>query len=116
MIRGVVYFDCISQAPPIRWEEPGTAVAETDHFQPLDWSTRTVWRPWWRSCSRHTIPGAARRSKPLAVLLLGVIDCQATVTEDSLRYVITQRLADQKRLDHLAERLEWASYGQEDIP
>ena len=52
----------------------------------------------------------------MAVLLLGVIDCQATVTEDSLRYVITQRLADQKRLDHLAERLEWASYGQEDIP
>ena len=52
----------------------------------------------------------------LAVLLLGVIDRQATVTEDSLRYVITQQLADQERLDHLAERFELASYRQEELP
>ena len=32
------------------------------------------------------------------------------------RYVITQQMADQERLDHLAERFERASYGQEDIP
>lgn len=52
----------------------------------------------------------------VAVLLLGVIDRQATVTEDSLRYVITQQLADQKRLDNLAEHVEWATYRQEELP
>lgn len=115
-IATLVYFERGSQAPPIQWEEPGTAVAELDRFRPVDWFDENGVSPLVEAMLAAHDTQRREEIEALAVLLLGVIDRQATVTEDSLRYVITQQLADQERLDHLAERFELASYRQEDLP
>ena len=112
----LVYFERGSQAPPIQWEEPDRAFAEPDHFQPVDWFDENGVSPMVEAMLAAHDSQRREEIEALAVLLLGVIDRQANVTEDSLRYVITQQLAEQKRLDHLAERFEWASYGQEYTP
>lgn len=112
----LVYFERGSRAPPIQWEEPDPAVAEPDHFEPVDWFDENGVTPMVEAMLAAHDTQRREEIEALAVLLLGVIDRLATVTEDSLRYVITQQLADQERLDHLAERFEWASYRQEDIP
>jgi len=112
----MAYFERGLQAPQVRWEQPSDMGVDPGRWQPVAWFAEEGPSPVAEAMlSAHD---ARRREEieALAVLLLGVIDRQATVTEDSLRYVITQQLADQKRVDRLAERFELASYRQEDTP
>lgn len=112
----LVYFERGHQVPPVQWEDPSVALVEPDRHQPVEWFDEESVSPLVEAMLTAHDTQRREEIEALAVLLLGVIDRQATVTEDSLRYVITQQLADQQRLDHLAERFEWASYRQEDIP
>ena len=112
----MVYFERGDQAPPIVWEDPGVALDEPGQLQRVDWFDEEGLSPMVEAMLTAHDTQRREEIEALAVLLLGVIDRQATVTEDSLRYVITQQLADQRRLDHLAQRFELASYRQEDSP
>ena len=112
----MVYFERGDQAPPIVWEDPGVAFDEPGQLQPVDWFDEESVSPMVEAMLAAHDTQRREEIEALAVLLLGVIDRQATVTEDSLRYVITQQLADQKRLDNLAEHVEWATYRQGGIP
>ena len=112
----MVYFERGDQAPPIVWEDPGVAFDEPGQLQPVDWFEEDSVSPMVEAMLAAHDTQRREEIEALAVLLLGVIDRQATDTEDSLRYVITQQLADQKRLDNLAEHVEWATYRQEELP
>ncbi|MCY3840720.1 MAG: hypothetical protein OXH09_19070, partial [Gammaproteobacteria bacterium] len=112
----MVYFERGDQAPPIVWEDPGVAFDEPGQLQPIDWFDEESVSPMVEAMLAAHDTQRREEIEALAVLLLGVIDRQATDTEDSIRYVITQQLADQKRLDNLAEHVEWASYRQEELP
>ena len=111
----LMYFERGQEPPPVVWEDPGVALVEPGPHHGVEWFDETGVSPVVEAML--TAHDTQRRDEieALAVLLLGVIDRQASVTEDSLRYVITQQLADQERLDNLAERVEWASHRQEDI-
>ena len=111
----LVYFDRGHQVPPIVREDPA-ALNETGQLQPASWFDEESVSPLVEAMLTAHDTQRREEIEALAVLLLGVIDRQATVTEDSLRYVIIQQLADQERLDHLAQRFELASYRQEDTP
>ena len=115
-IATVVYFERSDHAPPVVWEDPGVAFDEPGQLQPVDWFVEEGLSPMVEAMLTAHDTQRREEIEALAVLLLGVIDRQATVTEDSLRYVITQQLADQRRLDNLSERVEWARYRQEEIP
>ena len=97
------------------WEEPGVAPDEPDQQLPFEWFDENGVSPMVEAKLAAHDTQRREEIEALAVLLLGVIDRQRTVTEDSLRYVITQQLAEQKRLDYLAERVELASYRQEEL-
>ena len=112
----LVYFERGDQAPPIVWEDPGVAFDEPGQLQPVDWFEEDSVSPMVEALLAAHDTQRREEIEALAVLLLGVIDRQATDTEDSIRYVITQQLADQKRLDNLAEHVEWATYRQGGIP
>lgn len=112
----MVYFERGDQAPPIVWEDPGVAFDEPGQLQPIDWFDQETVSPMVEAMLAAHDTQRREEIEALAVLLLGVIDRLATDTEDSIRYVITQQLADQKRLDNLAEHVEWATYRQGDIP
>ena len=112
----MVYFEKGDEAPPVGWEDPGVAFDDPGQSQPVDWFEEEGLSPMVEAMLAAHDTQRREEIEALAVLLLGVIDRQASVTEDSLRYVITQQLADQKRLDNLAEHVEWATYRQEDIP
>jgi len=112
----LVYFERGNEAPPVVWEEPGVAPDEADQHLPFEWFDENGVSPMVEAKLAAHDTQRREEIEALAVLLLGVIDRQATVTEDSLRYVITQQLAEQRRLDHLAERVELASYRQEELP
>ena len=111
----MVYFERGDQAQPVVWEDPGVAFEEPGQLHPVEWFDEEGPSPMVEAMLAAHDTQRREEIEALAVLLLGVIDRQASVTEDSLRYVITQQMADQKRLDHLAERFEWASYGQEEL-
>ncbi|MDE0177019.1 MAG: zf-HC2 domain-containing protein [Gammaproteobacteria bacterium] len=111
----MVYFGQGDKAPPVVWED-GVAFDEPGQLQPVEWFDERSLSPMVEAMLAAHDTQRHEEIEALAVLLLGVIDRQATVTEDSLRYVITQQLADQRRLDNLAEHVEWATYRQEDIP
>lgn len=115
-IATLVYFDRGHQAPLVVLEDPGVALDQPSQLQPVEWFDEYGVSPTVEAMLAAHDTQRREEIEALAVLLLGVIDRQASVTEDSLRYVITQQMADQERLDHLAERFEWASYVQEDIP
>ncbi|MDE0421471.1 MAG: anti-sigma factor [Gammaproteobacteria bacterium] len=112
----MVYFEQGDEAPPVVWEDPGVAFDDPGQLQPVDWFGEEGLTPMVEAMLAAHDTQRREEIEALAVLLLGVVDRQATVTEDSLRYVITQQLADQRRLDNLAQRFELASYGQEDMP
>jgi len=112
----MVYFERGDRATPVVWEDPGVAFDEPGQLQPVDWFDEESVSPMVEAMLAAHDTQRREEIEALAVLLLGVIDRQATDTEDSLRYVITQQLADKRRLDSLAQRFELASYGQEDMP
>lgn len=114
-VATLVYFDR-AKAPPVVWENLGAALDEPGQLQPASWFDEESLSPMVEAMLTAHDTQRREEIEALAVLLLGVIDRQATVTEDSLRYVITQQLADQERLDYLAQRFELASYRQEDTP
>ena len=112
----MVYFQRGDQAQPMAWEDPGVAFDEPGQLHPVEWFDEEGLSPMVEAMLAAHDTQRREEIEALAVLLLGVIDRQASVTEDSLRYVITQQLADQKRLDNLAEHVEWATYRQGDMP
>ena len=116
-IATLVYFERGDEAPPpLAWEDPGIAFDDPPRMAPAGWFEEESPSPVVEAMLAAHDTRRREEIEALAVLLLGVIDRQATVTEDSLHYVITQQLAEQKRLDHLAERFELASHGQDELP